>query len=252
MAGIKRSATDEAQPHTERTKKPRTGFKVGPDHLPDGTYRRHAQKIKKDLIHKSKVYKQYAKLKKRQAEEAQQTQEQQQQQKPLQHQAEDVEQDGQNEHNELQGSGNGSSSLNVQAEKLVEERDRDAGLLQANQIPEDTAQDTTNPSQIDHPEEQPDQSQTDSNIHPSRRPQVRRVDPYAKARAIANAKAEAAEARRLAREEANRQREEKLERRDRERKMMDKARRPGKTGQRRLGRESQVLLERVRRVTADG
>ncbi|OJJ49892.1 hypothetical protein ASPZODRAFT_163936 [Penicilliopsis zonata CBS 506.65] len=42
--------------------KKRKGFQVGPANLPDGTYRRKAQKIKNDLIQKAKVRKAYAKI----------------------------------------------------------------------------------------------------------------------------------------------------------------------------------------------
>ncbi|KAL2871772.1 uncharacterized protein BJX67DRAFT_376642 [Aspergillus lucknowensis] len=45
------------------TNKKRKGFSVGPANLPDGTYRRKAQKIKADLIQKAKVKKAYAKVK---------------------------------------------------------------------------------------------------------------------------------------------------------------------------------------------
>ncbi|KAM7204481.1 hypothetical protein V8F20_003597 [Naviculisporaceae sp. PSN 640] len=61
-------------------KKARTGFRVGPDNLPDGTWRRKVIKIKKDLITKAKVKKQYAKVK---AQVAQQQQQQGQRPAPL-------------------------------------------------------------------------------------------------------------------------------------------------------------------------
>lgn len=54
--------------------------------------------------------------------------------------------------------------------------------------------------------------------------------------------------RREAREKANRERIQKIEERERFRKAMAKARTGGKNGQRKLGRESQVLLERVQRM----
>ncbi|OJI97215.1 hypothetical protein ASPVEDRAFT_36614 [Aspergillus versicolor CBS 583.65] len=50
------------QPDATANKK-RKGFSVGPANLPDGTYRRKAQKIKADLIQKAKVKKEYAKVK---------------------------------------------------------------------------------------------------------------------------------------------------------------------------------------------
>lgn len=60
-----------------------------------------------------------------------------------------------------------------------------------------------------------------------------------------------AEERRIAREEAERQRQLKAEERERFRKAMGKARKGGPHGQRKLGRESKVLLERVKRMVGD-
>ncbi|PKX94090.1 uncharacterized protein P174DRAFT_406461 [Aspergillus novofumigatus IBT 16806] len=63
----KRSRDADANPEEKRTTEPpvkkRKGFSVGPANLPDGTYRRKAQKIKSDLIQKAKVKKAYAKIK---------------------------------------------------------------------------------------------------------------------------------------------------------------------------------------------
>ncbi|KFX93026.1 hypothetical protein O988_07033, partial [Pseudogymnoascus sp. VKM F-3808] len=59
----KRDREDDAQ--VPQVKKVRGGFKVGPDNLPDGTWRRKVIKIKKDLIHNAKVKKSYAKVKAR-------------------------------------------------------------------------------------------------------------------------------------------------------------------------------------------
>ena len=61
-----------------------------------------------------------------------------------------------------------------------------------------------------------------------------------------------AEERHRAREEANRQRKLKLEERERFRKAMAKARSGGFHGQRKLGRESGVLLEKVKRMVGSG
>ncbi|KAL1978917.1 hypothetical protein VTN31DRAFT_1776 [Thermomyces dupontii] len=52
----------EEESSTQPTKK-KKGISVGPQNLPDGTYRRKVQKIKRDLIHKAKVKKAYAKIK---------------------------------------------------------------------------------------------------------------------------------------------------------------------------------------------
>ncbi|KAL2813716.1 hypothetical protein BJX63DRAFT_213472 [Aspergillus granulosus] len=56
------SSNVKHQSETPASKK-RKGFTVGPANLPDGTYRRKAQKIKADLIQKAKVKKAYAKVK---------------------------------------------------------------------------------------------------------------------------------------------------------------------------------------------
>ncbi|KIW49308.1 hypothetical protein PV05_11001 [Exophiala xenobiotica] len=61
--GAKRKNDDSLAGADEPGKKKRKGFSVGPANLPDGTYRRKAQKIKKDLIQKAKVKKAYAKVK---------------------------------------------------------------------------------------------------------------------------------------------------------------------------------------------
>jgi len=57
-----------------------------------------------------------------------------------------------------------------------------------------------------------------------------------------------AEAKRIERERRDKERNQKIEERERFRKAMAKARTGGKNGQRKLGRESKVLLEKVRRV----
>ncbi|KAL4738066.1 hypothetical protein BDV11DRAFT_144120 [Aspergillus similis] len=56
------SSSKNSQTDGQANKK-RKGFSVGPANLPDGTYRRKAQKIKADLIQKAKVKKAYAKIK---------------------------------------------------------------------------------------------------------------------------------------------------------------------------------------------
>ncbi len=63
-------------------------------------------------------------------------------------------------------------------------------------------------------------------------------------------KTEAEEWRKV-REEADRQRQEKTEERERFRRAMAKARRGGPNGQRKLGRESKVLLEKVKRIVGE-
>ena len=65
---------------------------------------------------------------------------------------------------------------------------------------------------------------------------------------LAEQKREEARARQLVFEASNRERQEKAEERERLRNAMIKARRPDRNGQRKLGRESKVLLEKVKKL----
>ncbi|KAF3052400.1 hypothetical protein E8E11_011595 [Didymella keratinophila] len=80
-----------------------------------------------------------------------------------------------------------------------------------------------------------------------RRQRRQRADPFQKEAEIARKKKEHAEARQKAREEADKERTKKIAERERFRKAMAKAR-GGPNGQRKLGRESQVLLEKAQRL----
>lgn len=88
--------------------------------------------------------------------------------------------------------------------------------------------------------------------HTDRRARKPKPAPFKKESEHAARRKAEAEERRRAREEAERQRKEKIEERDRFRKAMAKARTGGPNGQRKLGRESKVLLERVRKMVAEG
>lgn len=66
---------------------------------------------------------------------------------------------------------------------------------------------------------------------------------------LAQQQREETEMRRRATEDSRQERQKKIEERERFRKAMAKARTGGKNGQRKLGRESKVLLEKVKRVT---
>ena len=65
-----------------------------------------------------------------------------------------------------------------------------------------------------------------------------------------NLRAEAEE-RRKGREEAQLQRTQKLQEREQMRRAMAKARSGGRNGQRKLGRESRILLERVKKIVVE-
>ncbi|KAL8782928.1 MAG: hypothetical protein Q9213_004984 [Squamulea squamosa] len=101
-------------------------------------------------------------------------------------------------------------------------------------------------------EEPPDSNTSESLQLPrKRRPRRPKPIPYEKEERIAQQRNEEKEARREAAEKARMERQRKIEKRERFRKAMAKARTGGKNGQRKLGRESKVLLERVRSVVAE-
>ncbi|KAL8929229.1 MAG: hypothetical protein Q9208_001312 [Pyrenodesmia sp. 3 TL-2023] len=88
------------------------------------------------------------------------------------------------------------------------------------------------------------------------RPQPRRSRkpkpvPFEKEARLAQERREEDEKRRHEAEEARAEQQRKLKERERFRKAMAKARTGGKNGQRKLGRESKVLLERVKNIVAD-
>jgi hypothetical protein len=117
------------------------------------------------------------------------------------------------------------------------------------------------PSQELHPERQamldtpreptpPPQHQSQSQQRPrERRPKKPKY--YEKEQAFAQQQKEEADARRAEFERRDTERKEKIEERERFRRAMAKARIGGKNGQRKLGKESTVLLERVKRLMAE-
>lgn len=83
------------------------------------------------------------------------------------------------------------------------------------------------------------------------RKRTEKVAPFRKEYEEAQKRKAEAEERRRARAEAEQQRQKKIEERERFRKAMAKARTGGRNGQRKLGRESQPLLEKVKRLMGD-
>ncbi|KAF2789238.1 hypothetical protein K505DRAFT_328374 [Melanomma pulvis-pyrius CBS 109.77] len=188
------------------SKKQKKGFSVGPANLPDGTYKRKVQKIKKDLIHKAKVKRQYAKVK--------------EQEDPT-------------------------------AQKSVYEREDEVNPNPAPTEPSEPVPEPTldlHPDRVrmlDEPSPEPRPAYTLRSERRQRRP---RPQPFQNETEFARKRKEEAEARQQAREEAGNQRESKLAERERFRRMMAKARSGGPNGERKLGRESMVLLEKVKRL----
>lgn len=90
-------------------------------------------------------------------------------------------------------------------------------------------------------------------FNPERRPRERkpkRPKYFEKEQAFAEQQKAEAEARRAEFERRSNERKQKIEERERFRKAMAKARSGGKNGQRKLGKESKVLLERVMKIVS--
>jgi hypothetical protein len=87
-----------------------------------------------------------------------------------------------------------------------------------------------------------------SSQYPHRERRQRKPKYFEKEEAYAAERKAEANSRREAYERREKEKQEKIEERDRFRKAMAKARSGGKNGQRKLGRESKVLLEKVKRV----
>ncbi|KAK3056805.1 hypothetical protein LTR09_002598 [Extremus antarcticus] len=220
----KRKRTSEATSgdHTNKRKK---GFVVGPDNLPDGTYKRKADKIKKSLIERALIKKNYAKLKRR---------------GDIPEQREEL-----------------PTPASAALEPHHPDKDQDQDY--SDDDADTNKQALPDPSTTPHPDRQTLLDNPEPAPEPALRANGRRAR-FHKPKAVPfqreydqalQRKAEA-EKRRLAREEADRQRQSKLEEREKFRRAMAKARTGGVNGQRKLGRESGVLLERVRRMVGEG
>ncbi|KAK8090740.1 hypothetical protein PG994_000245 [Apiospora phragmitis] len=188
-------------------KKPKKGFRVGPENLPDGPWRRKIDKVKKGLIEKAKLKKQYAKIKA--AEE--------------------------------QAGGKPTSG-----EQGVD-GDAEADVLEAQIHPERQAM-----LDEDEPEGEPEPEADAARPRRPRGPKQRRPDYFEKAKSEAERKKAATEEREKEFQRRNEERQRRIEERERFRKAMKKARAPGRDGQRRLGRESGLLLDKAKRMMGDG
>ncbi|KAE9363468.1 hypothetical protein N431DRAFT_474497 [Stipitochalara longipes BDJ] len=194
----KRPPENEAE--SSKPKKQRSGFKIGPDNLPDGTYRRKVIKIKKDLIHKAKVKKSYAKLKARE---------------PI-------------------------TPTPIPTEPIEPTEPASQELHPERQAMLDAPREPTPP---------PNQAQLFSQRSQQRRP--KKPAYFEKEQAFAAQKNAEAEARKLEFERREKEKNQKIVERERFRKAMARARTGGKNGQRKLGKESKVLLERVKRIVGE-
>ncbi|RCI10640.1 hypothetical protein L249_4422 [Ophiocordyceps polyrhachis-furcata BCC 54312] len=171
---------------------PRQGFRVGPDNLPDGPWRRKVIKIKKDLIHKAKVKKEYAKIKARELPEKDAT----------------------------TSADSQPSSIHPTRELMLKDEDK---------------------AQVG--------AGADTEAADGQRRRKRRPGYYDKQlRKAAERRAEAEE-RTAERQRRMEERERRLAERERFRKAMAKTR--DGNGRKKLGRESNLLLERVKKLVAE-
>ncbi|KAF2664161.1 hypothetical protein BT63DRAFT_460464 [Microthyrium microscopicum] len=185
----------------------RTGFRVGPENLPDGTYRRKVKKIKTSLIKKAKIKREFAKIK------AHHDQDDISRPKPPQEE---------------------SNAPIEEPASLELHPDRQAML------------------DNDEPEPEPAlfrQRNTQRNTQrDTERGRWAKTNPFSKEADLAQKKQAEIEKRQQEYKEAEAQRRQKIQDRQRLQKAMAKARQPGKNGQRKLGRESVVLLEKVKKL----
>ncbi|KAF3767998.1 hypothetical protein M406DRAFT_338658 [Cryphonectria parasitica EP155] len=232
-------STDASNPEPKKRK----GFRVGPENLPDGAWRRKNTKIKEDLIHKAKIKKAYKKVK------AEVEQQQQQQEKTVSQQQQQQQQTNDNNNDNTQQEA--ESQIHPERQALLDD-DQDHP---ANPRPGHDESGTA-PPPPPRREKQPRNNNNNNSNNNRRRP-----DYYEKAlqegsRKKAEAEARAAEQRRREEERAH-----KVADRDRMRRAMLKARgiKPSRggggrqqhqhqQGQHKLGRESHVLLEKVKRM----
>lgn len=189
---------------------------VGPANLPDGTYRRRAQKIKKNLIEKAKVRGNYAKLKAKQ-------------------QNRDAPFAKEDEH-ELSGD------EDVRARGRAGPAPGDP-FDSADEDDDDNDDKNSANNAARQPSSKANQAIPQGHVRPKSRP-----SPFARESDIAAERAANISARRQAHQESIREKEARNEERERFRRAMAKARRPGARGQRKLGAESGVLLEKARRM----
>ncbi|TGJ82596.1 hypothetical protein E0Z10_g6155 [Xylaria hypoxylon] len=263
MAPSKKRPIESNDASGPAAKKHRKGFRVGPENLPD------VDKIKKDLIHKAKVKNAYRKIKTTELATSPSAS------KPTPKdinagsvtvvktdtsRREDGEDrgngdgdgngsadddDGDDDEREQEKKGDGtaeppSPQIHPQRQAMLGDDDKDDD--------DDGSVDNTPPKTNRRDDDQPSE---DKQIQRSReRPSRQKRKPGYFDKALTIAERKKVEAAERATEQARRdaERQHKTDERERFRRAMAKARKPGRDGQRRLGRESGVLLERVRKL----
>jgi len=193
-------------------------------------------KIKKALIDKAKIKKEYAKLKERNPEFQQKKETRIEQVKETSTTADEDEE------------ADVARALR-RAEAGAPEDDEDSEV-EGEEEEEEKETQTDQPKPEAKTEVAQPETENKEDMHADRfqRQKRQKIMPFTKQVDVADARRRATEERRQRIETANRERTEKIEERERFRRAMAKARTGGKNGQRKLGRESSVLLEKVQRM----
>lgn len=230
--------------------KKRKGFRVGPENLPDGAWRRKNTKIKHELIHKAKVKKEYAKVK---AELQKERESQEESNKPAttaaaaeepqvhpdrQQRMDDDQLDRQHVNPERQAFLDGERA----APRRRARRDEDGAQGEQADDATDSKPTSTEPTE----------QSSEHDRKPRHERRKRRPDYYDKAREEGSRKKAEAEAKKAEAERREQERARSIDERERTRRAMLKAKGFSASGKPRgkpkLGRESKVLLDKVKRM----
>ncbi|GKT45583.1 uncharacterized protein ColSpa_05764 [Colletotrichum spaethianum] len=284
-----------ASPRDAQQAKKRKGFRVGPDNLPEGPWRRKVEKKKLELIHKAKIKKAYAKIKEK--ELASQASSKAQQPlaaaavaaaPPTQEASSDDELDDVQEPQTAKAPSGSPAPAPAASEPSPPTDAADTGAAPAppleGEIHPSRAEMITNDGEPPNPNTiavkrkrgaatatgsnaelpgtrttsttttTPDDAEDAAAVdryEPRKPRRPRKPGYYEKQLAHAEQKRAEAEARRAEIQRRREERERKTADRERYRRAMAKARKGGEDGQRRLGRESALLLEKVKRMVGD-
>lgn len=240
-------------------KKQKKGFSVGPANLPDGTYRRKTQKIKNDLIQKAKVRKAYAKFK---------AQDEAEDQEPQYNPYEDVVDPtrAQQQHEtlpdqEIEPAKEVSLELHPARQAML---DAPEEVQQGDRFKSRNSNKRSRNNRRQHQEDNANSAPVVSRKEPRMEsnggtaPVIVKKGKWAHDEGNANAqpvgerpiryKKEFEQAEEVKTQQQLQQ--QAREQRNKERKAMSKAKRPGKDGKQKLGRQSDVLLSRVQRLVS--
>lgn len=230
--------------------KKRKGFRVGPDNLPDGAWRRKNTKIKHELIHKAKVKKEYAKVK----VELQKERERQENPAPGAAATEEpqIHPDRQQRMDDEQLDGERAPPRRQARRKEPTSGGNQQELGQRGEREHEDDPTSSKPTSTTTTIPYPAEPSTSHDPRPRHERRKRRPDYYDKALEEGNRKKAEAEARAAEAERREKERARSIDERERTRRAMLKAKGFSASGKPRgkpkLGRESKVLLDKVKRM----